>query len=367
MSEQKEYLVPDYYPHFACKMGACRTCCCVGWTVSLSMRDYFNLLGVDCEKALRDRLDVAMRPALEPTPEHYAEIQHRYDGNCPLRLPDGRCAVHAELGPGHLPEICRLYPRALRDEGDAECSCACSCERVVELLLAHPEPLRFEKMTVDDAPPHAQGSTVFRERFESEQAVRLSLIDIVQDRARPLPGRLERLGLEMARLERGVAPAFDPAAVPGAGAALAAVESLVGMLDERSESLRAFGETVRGYFGEDVSLFERARERFEARYPDWESGYANLLANHMFFTRFPYSNPGETLQPEHVALCCVYALMRVLAIGYTDTRGTTEALVDVLSALFRLVDHSTFHHYAAVMMQDIGFNTPECLAALTAL
>ncbi len=367
MNEEMEYLAPDYYPEFACKMGACRTCCCVGWTVSLSMRDYFNLLGVDCKKSLRDRLDVAMRPALEPSPEHYAEIQHRYDGNCPLRLPDGRCVVHAELGPERLPEICRLYPRALRDEGDAECSCACSCERVVEMLLAHDGPLRFEKIHINDAPPHAQGSTVFRERFENEQAVRLRLIDIVQDGTRPLPERLQRLGLEMARLERGTAPAFDPAAVPDRKTALKAAEKLVDMLDERSESLRPFGETVRGYFGEDASLFERARAQFGKRFPDWEIGYACLLANHMFFTRFPYSNPGETLQPEHAALCSVYALMRLLAIGYTATHDGDDALVDVLSALFRLIDHSSFHHYAAVMLQEIGFAAPECLAALTKL
>ena len=87
----------------------------------------------------------------------------------------------------------------------------------------------------------------------------------------------------------------------------------------------------------------------------------------MFFTRFPYSNPGETLQPEHAALCSVYALMRLLAIGYTATNESSEALVDVLSALFRPVDHSSFHHYAAVMLQDIGFAAPECLAALTEL
>ena len=370
MSEAAEYLAPDYYPNFSCKMGACRTCCCVGWTVSLSMQDYFHLLGVECKKELRSRLDVAMRPALEPTKEHYAEIQHDYEGNCPLRMSDGRCAVHAHLGEKHLPEICRLYPRALRSEGDLECSCMCSCERVVEMLLSHPEPLQFQKIHITDIPPTSQGSTVFRERFAGEQETRLELIDLIQDRNQTLPKRLENLGLTMIQLENGARPTFNPALVPDTATALNTVEKLVNLLDERSTGLKHFGEAVRHYFGDDaeaVLRYQSARNRFEEMFPDWESGYANILANHMFATRFPYSNPGETLRPEHAALCALYALMRVLAIGYTAQHESKEALVDVLSALFRLVDHSSFHHYAAIMLKDLHFNAPERLAALSAL
>ena len=370
MSETVEYLAPDYYPSFSCKMGACRNCCCVGWTVSLSMEDYFHLLGVECKKELRNRLDVTLRPALEPTHEHYAEIQHGYDGNCPLRLPDGRCSVHAHLGEEHLPEICRLYPRAMRSEGDLECSCMCSCERVVELLLTHENPLKFEKIPVSDMPPKSQGSTVFRERFEGEQATRLKLIDIIQNRAEPLPKRLEELGLTMIHLENGTRPEFHPERIPDAATALKTVEKLVGLLDERSIGLQQYGEAVRHYFGDDTACIERyqsARQHFETAFPDWMSGYANILANHMFATRFPYSNPGETLRPEHAALCALYALMRVLAIGYTAQHESFEALVDVLSALFRLVDHSSFHHYAAIMLKELDFNRPEQLAALSQL
>jgi predicted permease len=40
------HLVPDYYPAFSCKMGACRHACCEGWPISVSMKDYFTLLGL---------------------------------------------------------------------------------------------------------------------------------------------------------------------------------------------------------------------------------------------------------------------------------------------------------------------------------
>ena len=47
MKETQKYLVPDYFPEFSCKMGACRAACCVGWPVSITMDDYFRLLGME--------------------------------------------------------------------------------------------------------------------------------------------------------------------------------------------------------------------------------------------------------------------------------------------------------------------------------
>ncbi len=45
MKETHDFLVPDYFPRFACKMGECRAACCRGWPVSISMENYFRLLG----------------------------------------------------------------------------------------------------------------------------------------------------------------------------------------------------------------------------------------------------------------------------------------------------------------------------------
>ena len=114
MGNAHEYLMPDYYPDFHCKTGMCRAACCVGWNVSLSMQDYFRLLGVECRKHVREKLDCALHVKRYPTEDSYAELVHRYDGNCPLRMESGLCAIHAEAGEQALPAICRLYPRAIR-------------------------------------------------------------------------------------------------------------------------------------------------------------------------------------------------------------------------------------------------------------
>ena len=135
MEEDQTYLVPDYFPAFRCKMGACRRACCEGWPVTITMTDYFRLLGADCSPDLRRRIDCALHLAPHPSPEGYAQITPRYDGQCPLRHEDGRCALHAELGEESLALVCRLYPRGIRQGEALECSCANSCEAVPEMLL----------------------------------------------------------------------------------------------------------------------------------------------------------------------------------------------------------------------------------------
>ena len=141
MKEMHEYLIPDYYPDFACKMGACRNACCEGWPISLSLDDYYHLTCARCSEDLRHRLDTGLHIRLNPLPEAYAEIAPRYDGSCPMRLDDGRCAIHVELGEELLSLVCRLYPRGVRQEYGYECSCANSCEAVLELLFQRDEPI----------------------------------------------------------------------------------------------------------------------------------------------------------------------------------------------------------------------------------
>ena len=147
--ESHIFLMPDYYLHFSCKMGKCRSACCVGWPISISMQNYFHLLGMNCPKYLRNKLDIGLRVYEHPDKDRYAYFTPDYHGDCPLRMTDGRCSIHAEMGEEVLPDICRLYPRGIRAEnGLYECSCANSCEAILELLLAKKEPITFFKKSL---------------------------------------------------------------------------------------------------------------------------------------------------------------------------------------------------------------------------
>lgn len=373
---EEPYLVPDYYPAFSCKMGACRRPCCEGWPISVSMKDYFKLLSVDCSPELRRKLDCGLHLSLHPTEDAYAQILPRYDGVCPLHMDDGRCALHAECGEEMLAAVCRLYPRGVRNGENRECSCANSCEAVIELLLNWDAPLTFITVTKDfglpDAPPrqhhfHTEGR---------EQAIRLWLISMLQRREYPLPQRMLLLGQALHALDEALA-AKDSAAVDALLSGktvipapalpipshdklltgLNAMERILDTLDRSSVSIREYGAEALAYFrgGEDAyAKYEAAIARLQTVVPQWETWLEHLLVNHMFFVQFPLQDRPVPLADEYRALVAVYALLRCLLVGCLAVQGDVVHAVDVAAAAFRLVDHTTFDLYAAPLLREIG-------------
>ncbi|MBQ8313210.1 MAG: flagellin lysine-N-methylase [Clostridia bacterium] len=376
MSDDQRFLVPDYFPDFSCKMGKCRKPCCEGWPITVSMTDYFRLLSVDCSPELRRKLDGAMHLAPHPTQESYAQISPRYDGQCPLHLPDGRCALHAELGDELLSAVCRLYPRGVR-QGDAlECSCANSCEAVLEQLLHHEAPLRFIPTQLHFALPPAAPRQHYFHTAGREQDIRLWLIAQLQRRDLPLPQRILLLGsalmsmdealtqqdeARVARLLNGTECIPVPETIhPGHDqllSGLTTVEAMLAIMDEGSKSIRDFGEAVLSYFGQGEEAFTRyqqASAHFAALLPQWESWFEHMLINHMFFVQFPFQDRPVPLKDEYLALCAVYTLLRFLCVGWTALHPSESAAVDAAAAAFRLIDHTDFDRYAAPILKKLG-------------
>ena len=371
-----EYLVPDYFPYFSCKMGACRHACCEGWPISFSMTDYFKLLSVDCSPELRRKLDCAMHLAPHPTPEGYAQISPRWDGQCPMRLPDGRCALHAELGDGMLAAVCRLYPRGVRQGGEKECSCANSCEAVLELLLHHKEKLTFQQKAMSFDLPEPPPRTHFFHTEGREQAIRLWLIGQLQRREFSLPRRMLLLGSalkavdeaiaaqDMARLDRLLSgeevllvPALYEAGHDQLLAGLDTAERMLAIMDEGSNSIRDYGTAALAYFGQGEEAFARyqaAAAQFASLLPAWETWFEHMLVNHMFFAQFPFQDRPVPLKDEYLALCAVYVLLRFLCVGWAAQHASVDAAVDVAAAAFRLIDHTEFDRYAAPILKRLG-------------
>ncbi len=376
MSDDQRFLVPDYFPDFSCKMGKCRKPCCEGWPISISMTDYFKLLSVDCSPELRRRLDGALHLAPHPTPEGYAQISPRYDGQCPLHLPDGRCALHAEVGEELLSAVCRLYPRGVR-QGDAlECSCANSCEAVLEQLLRHETPLCFIPTQLHFALPPAAPRQHFFHTAGREQDIRLWLIGHIQNRQFPLPQRILLLGNALMAMDEALTQQDEARVVrllegaecipvpeiitPGHDqllAGLTTAEKMLAIMDEGSNSIRAYGEAALSYFGQGEEAFQRyqqAAAQFATLLPQWESWFEHMLVNHMFFVQFPFQDRPVPLKDEYLALCAVYTLLRFLCVGWAAQHPTPDAAVDAAAAAFRLIDHTDFDRYAAPILKKLG-------------
>lgn len=376
MSEVLDFLMPDYFPAFSCKMGACRKPCCEGWPISISMTDYFKLLSVGCSAELRRKLDCALHLAEHPTQEAYAQISPRYDGQCPLHLSDGRCALHAELGEGMLSMVCRLYPRGVRQGEHRECSCANSCEAVPELLLHRSEPLCFISRPMSFNLPKAPPRQHFFHTAGREQEIRLWLISQLQNRSYPLPQRMLLLGEAMQAMDQALSARDDARItkllsgqetlpVPqtmDAGrqqlqAGLSTAEEMLAIMDRGSDSIRSYGEAALAYFGQGEEAFARyqqAAAHFVAVLPQWETWFEHLLVNHMFFAQFPFQDRPVPLKDEYLALCAVYTLLRFLCVGWMACRHSQEDAVDVAAAAFRLIDHTEFDRYAAPILKRLG-------------
>lgn len=391
MKETNEFLMPEYYTRFSCKMGECRTACCVGWPISVSMTNYFRLLGIDCDKSLRDRLDIGLRMVDHPTPDRYAQFSPRYDGNCPLRMEDGRCAIHAQLGEDVLPDICRLYPRGIRVDRDRECSCTNSCEAVLELLAKEKEPMRFirKELTVD-VPEVVHFPSLF-ETLGRGQKIRMTFIRVLQDRHLSLPARLlylhdvigeidqalnrkdaDMLDAIMERVEKGEElPAMmivkrQESVLRG----MKIVGEILHTLDGRHDSIREYGEAALTYFENNEDIFggyEAARKHFDVLFPDWEIWFEHMLVNHIFFSRFPFQERPVSLQDEFGALCAVYAILRCIGLGWMTDKTSESDFVDAAAAAFRLIDHTEFEPYAAVLLKKLGVVGAESLSDLLVL
>ena len=390
MTETHEFLVPDYFKHFSCKMGACRSACCQGWPISITMKNYFTLLGLDCGAELRDRLDRSMHMVDRPTEDEYAQFSMRWDGECALRLPDGRCSLHAELGPELLSDVCDLYPRGIRTKPSNECSCAGSCEAVLELLIRQKEPMTFSVEPHALRMPRPEKRLAKFETLGRETEIRLFFIRVMQERSHSLPQRLAKLGDSVYRmdaalqkkdaaqvedlLKNGVSgtPAMDTGAVDTEHLlhGLGIVEKMIDRLDGRSDSIRDLGETALAYFGtgaEALEKYKAAKEQFETAFPNWEIFFEHMIVNHMFFSQFPYQDRPEKLMEEFIALCAVYVLLRFLTVGCMAEKTEESDLIDVCAALFRLVEHTEFDRIASKLLHSLGCNQPTDLWELIGL
>ncbi len=353
-------LIPDYYTSFGCKIDRCRAACCNGWPVAFSMKDYFRLLSLNCTERTKSRLDRALHLTAHPTEEEYAMILPGYDGNCPMRMEDGRCSIQAELDESALPTVCRLYPRGIRER---EASCSNSCEAVVE-LLNRKEAIRFAEAESGEETMQTRRNHFF-ETGGREMEIRLWLISFIQERRHCLPERLYRMGEALRLMDEALAShdqekiqslLTDKVKVDAVFAkadgheALQTVCTLLEKLDLLSDSIREYGSiAVRRLSRDDETGYPDALLEFRNTAPDWEAWFENLLVNHMFFSQFPFQDRPVSLTEEITALCSVYARLRFMTIGAGN--GTMERLVDVIAALFRLVDHTQFDRLAVPLLR----------------
>lgn len=362
------YTVPDIYPDFKCKISSCRQTCCYGWEITLSMEEYFRLVGMNCPQALRRRLDGSVYILDHPTKERYAAFAKRYDGECPMHDPDGYCALQRSCGEKALTSVCRFYPRSPRTHHATECSVAASCEGACELLFAKKEPISFIKIPLDFdgvfTPPRDDDRET---RFYVP--IRKKIIELLQNRTKPLENRL----CDVTRFCKKLSDIFLSGTDEEINTVLQSETDAGGSSSETDEkALKIAARLLTGFdfrhsvypfaqkAGESLSFgteafyenYKKAKALFCRSFPEWERMFEQVLVNHIFYEGFPFSDNGCTMHDNAKALCAIYGMWRLVSVGYTFSCPEIDSLVDVTAAFFRLAENSLLPDSMAKAMQS---------------
>ncbi len=361
----KTYIVPEYYEHFKCKCRDCRHSCCDGWPVRISMKEYHQLLGTECSNQLRSKLDCALKVCSQPTKEVYAAISPNYQGVCMLHSEDGLCCLQAELGEAYLPQVCRLYPRNLKElSSNNECSCSNSCEAVIELLLQYKEPFLFHETVLADTPVFTHSLSIIQYNFCKQS------ISILQDRNLSLVTRLHYLGSFLLEADINYQ---KPVHLLDAFQVLHALNQYFG----DSPSILEYSDFTKSYFStkdreeltfDDLTYIDLkhqlALEQLGTTLPDWQNLLEQCIVNHMFYNSFPYGDYHLLEQEAYLSLVIMYSFLRFNLLAYLSKERSTENLVDFLASMFRLIEHSNFKYISVQLYKKETAKKSDCITQL---
>ncbi len=314
-----KFIVPSYYKEFQCKGKDCRNCCCQGWKITLTQKEYFQLLDVDCSSSLKEKILAYVGILPHPNEMEYARINFNYQGECPLRLENGYCGLQVECGEEKIPSVCRYYPRAPHLYPRKECSISNSCEWVIEYLLEH--EITFEEREL---------SFAFEEKEEKmnrieEEEKRKEFLSILQ-KENSLDDCLKEIILSL--------------------------KEDASMTDKEKHA--SFLMEMKKTFSHSASLMfllENCVDMKTSVSKEEEEWMKKVLINHLFYLRFPYlrkiQNPG---------ICLFYAvLFWKWILSCNQKTGTKKEFVDLSASFFRVGEHSNLYEVIDFLVKKNQF------------
>ena len=197
---------PDYYPQFRSIADKSRHSCSIGWEIDNDpdTREKYRRVpgefGARLNAAIEDgevscfrMLKVGQSPTSDSDclqSPSVASTRPCAEGwpVCPMLNQSGLCDLITELGEDHLCQICADHPRFRSFFTDrTEIGLGMCCEEAARIILTREEPMRLIVLEDDgseDALPKDEAALL---------ALRGEMIDLMQDRARPIEARLAAL------------------------------------------------------------------------------------------------------------------------------------------------------------------------------
>lgn len=197
----RKFRQPKSFDLFRCTGADCEDTCCVGWGIPVDQETYEKYLALPAHRIADRTLSslVKINPARSSIGD-FAILQIE-GARCPA-LQNALCGIQQSLGESYLPDLCSKYPRALNAVGSAvERSLHLSCPEATRLVLNDPEGMVFEEVTEEQI-PHRAGSVnlIAGDPDDCLYQIRTLVIQLLQDRSRPLWQRIVSLGFAIEKL-----------------------------------------------------------------------------------------------------------------------------------------------------------------------
>ncbi len=368
MNNKVFFTVPDYFPDFTCKGGACRHSCCNGFKVGISLDDYNKLLGISCSKDLRQRLDCALKVVSQPSPSSFAFINPKWDGTCPIQDGEGYCALQRECGESALANVCKVYPRSPKALPILESSCANSCEHTLELLFHHVKPLEFISRPAENLPPSACDpnyheirsliiKTLQNRCFSLEERI-LQLGDITRKHTLQLGDMTEKQRVYGVWERSGRAEKEKPLSInaPTSGSVQGeGILHIIAWFCEEYPQFKPFGDKALEGLRSMACFKKGSKENLNIPLNTELLPHLNIFmeqttVNHVFYSGFPFSRGTETLEEEFEILKGIYYLLDYIVAGIMEVEPEEDQVIDAVASFFRIVEHTNFDHNILVLI-----------------
>ena len=382
---------PSYAANFHCIGASCEDHCCRGWSIPVDQETYRKYQQFPAERLGSIVSQYVTITAADAPPVLYAEINMTPSGNCPFFQADRLCGIQKEYGGQFLSATCSIYPRALNQvEGALEGSLMLSCPEAARNILLVPDSTRSvgdllsgEFRTDNVFYLERSGGGTFYKPYRSFQAIRAWLIDMVQDRTRPMWERLLLIGLlcqDLSQLTTEEAGEMVPAIlgdyrqILGTSWAKAELDNMPShpeaklriamrlsyeraqdpscrprFLDTYDTFLEGIGSHAGTAPEDDLARFQEAEESYHRPFFDrYPYIYENYLLNYIFQNLFPFGHEGSprfvqrSIFDEYILMTTQFGWINSLLIGVagrfkSDFAG--EHVVKTIQTFSREAEH----------------------------
>ncbi len=313
------FKVPNYYDKFHCKGKNCRTCCCQGWNVTLSKKDYFKLMNEECSFNLKQKIETYVGILPHPRIDEFARINFDFNGNCPLRLENGFCGLQVECGEENIASVCRYYPKAPHQYPKPCCSISNSCEAILELLMDNDYTFSLEKKELSFAIDSDEQQIFPNDYLEKNK----HCLSLMKEENKNIFERIFKIAdyLGQPRI------IFD-------------MSILVDIYNTFKNS-RSIGDYL-SFSNFNSYSVEQAYISLKEIYHDLDRYLQNILLNHFLFIRFPYVSTRTSYKENSIGLYYLVCLW-IYILFFNLKKKTKEEFIDITGNFFRVAEHSNLY------------------------